>query len=65
MCTQGRWREQKVWSPDSHAVVDATEVLDLGAEHQVAKLGVGQEDDEEHDDEDDIVNQALISAGDY
>lgn len=34
-----------------HAVHDAAEVLDLSTEDEVPELGVGKEDDEEHDGE--------------
>ena len=37
--------------PDLQGVLKAAEVLDLGAEQQVAQLREGQEDDHEHDPE--------------
>ena len=36
---------------DSHASLEGTEVVHLRAKHKVGQLGVGHEDDEEHDGE--------------
>lgn len=47
-----------------HAGLEGTEVVDLGAKHQVGQLSVGQEDDEEHDGEtDEVLGTARHGGG--
>ena len=44
--------------------MEGTEVVDLGAKHQVGQLSVGQEDDEEHDGEtDEVLGTARHGGG--
>jgi hypothetical protein len=44
--------------------LEGTEVVDLGAKHQVGQLSVGQEDDEEHDGEaDEVLGTARHGGG--